>query len=39
MRIEIEEPRQSWVEDFAALKRAIMRAAPAGTYLHHIGST
>jgi GrpB-like predicted nucleotidyltransferase (UPF0157 family) len=23
----------------AALKRAIMRAAPAGAYLHHIGST
>ncbi|WP_280950461.1 GrpB family protein [Rhizobium sp. R635] len=39
MRIEIELPRQSWAEDFAALKRAIMRAAPAGAYLHHIGST
>ncbi|UWM77512.1 GrpB family protein [Rhizobium sp. WSM4643] len=39
MRIEIEEPRQSWVEDFATLKSAIMSAAPAGAYLHHIGST
>ncbi|MGO6971318.1 GrpB family protein [Rhizobium leguminosarum] len=39
MRLEIEQPRQSWVEDFAILKRAIMRAAPAGAYLHHIGST
>ncbi|MBY5355324.1 GrpB family protein [Rhizobium leguminosarum] len=39
MRIEIEEPRQSWVEDFASLKSAIMGAAPAGAYLHHFGST
>ncbi len=39
MRIEIEQPRQSWVEDFAILKRAVMSAAPAGAYLHHIGST
>ncbi|MDF0698112.1 GrpB family protein [Rhizobium sp. MC63] len=38
-RIEIEEPQQSWAEDFAALKRAIMLVAPAGAYLHHIGST
>ncbi|WP_327209731.1 GrpB family protein [Rhizobium leguminosarum] len=39
MRIEIEQPRQSWVEDFAIFKRAIMQAAPAGAYLPHIGST
>ncbi|WP_281411916.1 GrpB family protein [Rhizobium sp. WYCCWR 11128] len=39
MRIEIEQPRQSWVEDFVILKRAVMGAAPAGAYLHHIGST
>ncbi|MET3754587.1 GrpB-like predicted nucleotidyltransferase (UPF0157 family) [Rhizobium binae] len=39
MRIEIEEPQQSWVEDFPALKRAIIGAAPAGAHLHHIGST
>ena len=39
MRIEIEQPRQSWVEDFGVLKSAIMHAAPAGAYLHHIGST
>ncbi|ANL72159.1 GrpB protein [Rhizobium phaseoli] len=39
MRIAIEEPQPSWAEDFATLKLAIMRAAPAGAYLHHIGST
>lgn len=39
MRIEIEPSRPSWVDDFARLKQAIMRAAPAGAYLHHIGST
>ncbi len=39
MRIEIVPPRQSWADDFAALKPAVMRAAPAGAYIHHIGST
>lgn len=39
MRIEIVPPRQSWVDDFAVLKLAVMRAAPAGAYIHHIGST
>lgn len=39
MRIEIVPPRRSWVDDFAALKPAVMRAAPAGAYIHHIGST
>lgn len=39
MHIEIVPPRQSWVDDFAALKLAVMRAAPAGAYVHHIGST
>ncbi|MEZ2222351.1 GrpB family protein [Rhizobium sp. RCC_161_2] len=39
MRIEIEPPRQSWVDDFAKLKLAILRAAPDGAYIHHIGST
>jgi GrpB-like predicted nucleotidyltransferase (UPF0157 family) len=39
MGIEIVPPRQSWVDDFAALKPAVMRAAPAGAYVHHIGST
>ncbi|MEZ2127359.1 MULTISPECIES: GrpB family protein [unclassified Sinorhizobium] len=37
--IEILAPRQSWVDDFLRLKQTIMRAAPAGAYLHHIGST
>ncbi|MBY5867254.1 GrpB family protein [Rhizobium leguminosarum] len=39
MTIEIEQSRASWAEDFTTLKSAIMRAAPAGAYLHHIGST
>lgn len=32
MRIEIEPPRQSWGDDFAKLKQAILRAVPAGAY-------
>ncbi|WP_280950644.1 GrpB family protein [Rhizobium bangladeshense] len=39
MRIEIEAPQQSWVEEFTTLKSAIMGAAPVVAYLHHIGST
>ena len=39
MPIEIHQPRQSWADDFASLKRVILRAAPAGALLHHIGST
>jgi len=39
MPIEIHPPRQSWVDDFASLKQAILRAAPAGAAIHHIGST
>lgn len=39
MRIEIAEPRQSWVEDFSSVKAVVMRAVPAGAYMHHIGST
>ena len=39
MPIEIHPPRQSWADDFASLKRTILRAAPAGATLHHIGST
>lgn len=38
MRIEIVPPRPGWADDFAALKPAVMRAAPAGAYVHHIGS-
>lgn len=38
-KIEIVEPRQSWPNDFTQLKQVILRAAPPGAYLHHIGST
>ena len=37
--IEIVPPREEWCEDFATLKQAVMRAAPDGAYIHHIGST
>ena len=37
--IEIVPPREKWFEDFATLKQAVMRAAPDGAYIHHIGST
>jgi|GEM_PF-3752576 len=36
--IEIVPPREEWFEDFATLKQAVMRAAPDGAYIHHIGS-
>ena len=39
MRIVIVPPRPNWAADFTALKVAAMRAAPAGAYVHHIGST
>ncbi|MGK6316362.1 GrpB family protein [Neorhizobium sp. DT-125] len=39
MRIEIVQPLQNWAEDFASLRTIIMRAAPAGAQVHHIGST
>ncbi|MDE1991385.1 MAG: GrpB family protein [Rhizobiaceae bacterium] len=39
MPIEIVPPRLHWTEDFLSLKTIIMRAAPAGAYVHHIGST
>ncbi|MBW9053833.1 GrpB family protein [Rhizobium mesosinicum] len=39
MPIEICPPRQSWGDDFINLKQAILRAAPAGAVIHHIGST
>jgi GrpB-like predicted nucleotidyltransferase (UPF0157 family) len=38
-RIEIVPYRRNWVSDFIDLKRAILSAAPGGSYLHHIGST
>ena len=37
--IEIVAPQASWLRDFAALKGAILRAAPPGARVHHIGST
>ena len=37
--IDIVPPREEWFEDFATLKQAVMRAAPDGAYIHHIGST
>lgn len=38
-RIEIVPPLERWGADFIVLKTAVLRAAPAGAYLHHIGST
>lgn len=37
--MKIEPANPAWPEDFAVLKRAILRAAPAGAVIHHIGST
>lgn len=37
--IQIVSPREEWPTEFAILRQAIMRAAPAGAYIHHIGST
>ncbi|CAN7206422.1 GrpB family protein [Rhizobium sp. LjRoot258] len=37
--MEIEQSRPGWLEDFADLRIVVMRAAPAGAYIHHIGST
>ena len=39
MRIMIVSPRASWTADFISLKPALLRAVPAGSYVHHIGST
>ncbi|WP_258579414.1 MULTISPECIES: GrpB family protein [Rhizobium] len=39
MRIEIGQSRPRWLEDFADLRIVAMRTAPAGAYIHHIGST
>ena len=38
-QIEIQPPRESWPADFQNLKAALQRSLPAGSYLHHIGST
>ncbi|WP_244662097.1 GrpB family protein [Mesorhizobium huakuii] len=37
--IEIVMPREEWPNEFAILKQSVMRAAPSGAYIHHIGST
>jgi GrpB-like predicted nucleotidyltransferase (UPF0157 family) len=37
--IEIVPAQPSWRTDFETLKIAILRAAPAGSRVHHIGST
>ena len=37
--IEIVPSRQSWADDFAMIRCSVMRAAPDGAYVHHIGST
>lgn len=39
MTITIEPPSPAWPADFAALRQAVMRAAPPGAVIHHIGST
>ncbi len=39
MSIVIVAPRASWATDFLALKPSLLRAAPTGAYVHHIGST
>jgi GrpB-like predicted nucleotidyltransferase (UPF0157 family) len=39
MQIVIVPPRASWTADFLALRPALLRAAPADSYVHHIGST
>ncbi len=38
-QIRIEPPKESWTSDFRDLKATLQRALPAGSYLHHIGST
>lgn len=37
--IIIKPPQQSWPAEFALLRRAVLRAAPSESYVHHIGST
>ena len=39
MSMKIEPANPAWPDDFAVLKRAVLRAAPAGAIIHHIGST
>lgn len=39
MQIEIVPAHDNWSDDFERLKLAIMRVAPSGAALHHIGST
>jgi GrpB-like predicted nucleotidyltransferase (UPF0157 family) len=37
--IEIEPPNPAWPDDFQALKARLAPAVPAGSVIHHIGST
>jgi GrpB-like predicted nucleotidyltransferase (UPF0157 family) len=37
--ITIVSWRESWAAEFETCKTAVLRAAPPGAYLHHIGST
>ena len=39
MTISICDPNPEWPAHFAQLKSAILQAAPAGSVIHHIGST
>lgn len=39
MRIVIIPHQDSWKADFIALRDALLQVAPAGSYVHHIGST
>ena len=38
-RIEIVEPRPAWADDFVRLRTALRGVLPAGSAIHHIGST
>lgn len=39
MPIEIVAPQPGWLDDFAKLRPIVLRAAPIGASIHHIGST
>lgn len=39
MQIIIVPAQTTWLADFTSLRPALLQAAPAGSYIHHIGST
>ena len=39
MQIVIIPHQDNWAADFTLLRDALLQAAPAGSYIHHIGST